>query len=183
MKKSNKDLCVGDNIKEKSLKLRRRVGQIISILEDNPSNPTLECIAIHPKTLLPSENIFGEFRRFKIKRNNVKYYVPRHKLFKKKTFSVGGFCSYRGATRIRYGRIMGYLNREEGLYPHSYDLQEHNGKDLLQCVEINPDNLKRILDADNHPNIFIADPNKCKVVDVLDKDENGNTIIARKLDI
>ena len=78
---------------------------------------------------------------------------------------------------------MGYLNREEGLYPHSYDLQEHNGKDLLQCVEINPDNLKRILDADNHPNIFIADPNKCKVVDIVDKDENGNAIIARRLDV
>ena len=66
---------------------------------------------------------------------------------------------------------MCYLNQEEGLYPHSYDIHKHNGKDLLECVEINPNNLKRVLDSENHPSIFIADPNKCKLVEPLNKDE------------
>lgn len=183
LKKKNKDLSIGDNIKEKSLKLRRRIGQIIAILEDSKINPTLECILIHAKTLLPIENLFGQHKTFRIKRDDVKYYIPRKQLFTKKEFEVGGFVSYRGKTRIRYGRIMGYLNQEEGLYPHSYDINKHNGKDLLQCVQIDPSNLKRILDADDHPNIFIADPNKCKVVEVLDRDENGKPIIPRRLNI
>ena len=183
IKKQNKDLSIGDNIKEKSIKLKRRGGQIVAILEDSKNNPTLECLLIHPKTLLPIENLFGQHKIFRIKRDSAKYYIPRKQLFKKKGFEVGGFVSYRGKARFRYGRIMGYLNQEEGLYPHSYDINKHNGKDLLECVEIDPSNLKRILDADDHPNIFIADPNKCKVVEVLDRDENGKPIIPRRLNI
>lgn len=181
IKKQNKDLSIGDNIKEKSIKLKRRVGQIVAILEDSKINPTLECILIHAKTLLPIENLFGQHKTFRIKRDNVKYYIPRKELFNKKTFEIGGFVSYKGRTRTRYGRILCYLNQEEGLYPHSYDINKHNGKDLLECVEIDPNNLKRILDEEDHPKIFVATPEKCKVVKVLDKDEKGNQVIPFKL--
>jgi hypothetical protein len=183
MKKNINKLSIGDHVREKSFKFKRRVGQITSILQDSKTNPSLECVLVNPKTLLPIENLFGEHKVFKIKRDNVKYYVPRQKLFLKKSFEIGGFVSYRGRTRLRYGRIICYLNQEEGLYPHSYDIHKHNGRDLLECVEINPNNLKRELDSEGHPNIFIADPNKCKVVGVIDKDEHGNNIIPLRLDI
>ena len=89
----------------------------------------------------------------------------------------------KGKMRTRCGRIICYLNQEEGLYPHSYDINKHNGKDFLQCVEIDPNNLKRILDEEDHPKIFIANPEKCKVVEALDKDENGNQVIPFKLNV
>lgn len=183
IKKNNKNLKIGDHVKEKSFSLRRRVGQIITILQDSRSNPSLECVLVNPKTLLPIEDLFGQHKVFKIKRDNVKYYVPRKELFKKKTFEIGGFVSYKGKTRTRYGRTLCYLNQEEGLYPHSYDINKHNGKDFLQCVEVDPNNLKRILDEEDHPKIFIANPEKCKVVEALDKDENGNQVIPFKLNI
>ena len=183
MKKRKKELDVGDHVKENTFSLKRRVGQIITILDDSNKNPTLECILVNPKTLMPIENLFGQHKIFKLKLNNAKYYIPRKKLFEKKSFDIGCYISYRGKTRLRYGRIMAYLNQEEGLYPHSYDNNKHNGKDLLQCVEIDPNSLKRILDSEDHPNIFIANPNKCKLVNVLDKDEEGKQIIPFKLDI
>lgn len=182
MIKKNNKLEVGDHVREK-LKLKKRVGQIITILQDSETNPTLECILVNPKNLLPKENLFGEHKIFKIKRDKVKYYIPRHKLFEKKSFEIGDYIHYKGRTRIKYGRIICYLNEEEGLYPHSYDIHKHNGKDLLECVEINPNNLKRILDEEDHPIIFIANPNKAKIVAVLDKDENGKPIIPLRLDI
>ncbi len=46
---------------------------------------------------------------------------------------------------------MGYLNQEEGLYPHSYDKGEYNGHDLLECVQIDPKpGLHRMTEADGH---------------------------------
>lgn len=183
MRKKLNKLIVGDHIREKKFKFKRRVGQIIAILEDSKKNPTLECILVHRKTLLPIENFYGQHKVFKIKRDDVKYYVPRHKLFEKKSFEVGNYISYKGKFRIKYGRIICYLNQEEGLYPKSYDLHKHNGKDLLECVEINPNNLKRIMDEEDHPKIFVADPNNAKIVQTLDRDENGQKIIPTKLDI
>ena len=180
-KKNNKNLKIGDLIKEKGFALKKRVGQIVTILQDNVNNPSFECILVNAKTLLPIEDVFGNHKVFKIKRDNVKYYIPRKELFNKKTFEIGGFVSYKGRTRTRYGRILCYLNQEEGLYPHSYDINKHNGKDLLECVEIDPNNLKRILDEEDHPKIFVATPEKCKVVEVLDKDEKGNQVIPFKL--
>ena len=47
---------------------------------------------------------------------------------------------------------MGYLNQEEGLYPHSYDKGEYNGHDLLECVQIDPKpGLHRMTEADGTP--------------------------------
>ena len=183
MKKKSRDLEVGDHIKENSFKLRRRVGQIMTILDDSKKNPTLECMLVHPKTLFPIENLFGQHKTFRIKRNLAKSYVPRQKLFEKKPFEIGSYIIYRGRTRVRYGRIICYLNQEEGLYPHSYDINKHNGKDLLECVQIDPSNLKRILDSDESPQIFIADPNKCKNAKVLDRDEKGRPVINLSLDL
>ena len=62
-------------------------------------------------------------------------------------------------------------------------MHKHNGKDLLECVQIDPNNLKRFLDEEGHPRIFVAHPSKTKIVGVLDKDENGKAIIPLRLDV
>ena len=182
MKKIKKELEIGDHVKE--IGSRKRIGEIVSILRDSKKNPSLECIQVHPKELTPLENGTGRLKKFKIKQEKVKFYIPRNKLFEKEKIEVGKYISYKSKTRKRYGRIIGYLNQEEGLYPHSYDEGEYNGKDLLQCVEIDPKpGLHRILDSDNQPNLFVADFKKCKLVKVINTDDKGNETTALRLDI
>ena len=133
MKKTKRELEIGDHVKETSFARtgRRRIGEIISILSDSKSDPTIECIRICPKELIPLEGGNGEIKRFKSKRSKLKHYIPRKNLFTKETFEVGKCVACKSGGRTRYGRIMGYLNQEEGLYPHSYDKGEYNGHDLL----------------------------------------------------
>ena len=182
MKKKNKDLNIGDNIKE-IYSSKKRIGEIISILSDSRTDPTLECIELHPKDLIPLEGAMGKHKAFKLKKSKCKLYIPRKDLFKKETFSIGRHISYRTGGKIRYGRIMGYLNQEEGLYPHSYDTGEYNGRDLLECVEINPKpGLHRII-QDGEPKKFIVDSNKCKILKVIREDSKGNATTALRLDI
>lgn len=183
MKKTNRELSIGDYIKEKSFKLKRRVGEILIILSDNKSDPTFECMQVHPKTLKPIEKMIGKIKSFKIKRSKCKPYTPRNQLFVKKGFRIGGFVSYKSNGKIKYGRVSCFLNQEEGLYPYSYDLGKHNGKDLLECIEINPNDLSRVLDLHDNPKIFVADPNKCKSVNALVKNDKGKEIIPIRLDI
>jgi len=183
MKKTNRELSIGDYIKEKSLKLKRRVGEILTILSDNKSDPTFECMQVDPKTLKPIEKMVGKFKSFKIKRSQCKPYAPRNQFFQKEGFCLGAFIRYKSNGKIKYGRVTCFLNQEEGLYPHSYDLGKHNGKDLLECVEINPSDLSRVLDLHDNPKIFVADPNKCKSVNALVKNDKGKEIIPIRLDI
>ena len=126
MKKTKRELEIGDHVKETSFARtgRRRIGEIISILSDSKSDPTIECIRICPKELIPLEGGNGEIKRFKSKRSKLKHYIPRKNLFTKETFEVGKCVACKSGGRTRYGRIMGYLNQEEGLYPHSYDKGE-----------------------------------------------------------
>ena len=70
IKKNNKNLKIGDHVKEKGFSLRKRVGQIITILQVSRANPSFECILVNPKTLLPVEDLFGQHKVFKIKREN-----------------------------------------------------------------------------------------------------------------
>tara|TARA_Y100001938_G_C7959990_1_gene363784 strand:- start:202 stop:774 length:573 start_codon:yes stop_codon:yes gene_type:complete len=182
MKKKKKDLNIGDNIKE-IYSSKKRIGEIVSILSDNKSDPTLECIELHPKDLIPLEGAMGKHKFFKVKRSKSKPYTPRKDLFKKETFSIGKHISYRIGGRIKYGRIMGYLNQEEGLYPHSYDTGEYNGKDLLECVEINPNPGLHRITQNGEPKKFVVDSNKCKLVKVVREDSKGNATTALRLDI
>ena len=79
-------------------------------------DPTIECAEIDPKELTLIEDAFGNLKKFKTKRSNIKHYVPRKTLFRKETFDVGKCVACKSGNRTRYGRIMGYLNQEEGLY-------------------------------------------------------------------
>ena len=186
MKKTKRELEIGDHVKETSFARtgRRRIGEIISILSDSKSDPTIECIRICPKELTPLEGGNGEIKRFKSKRSKLKHYIPRKNLFTKETFEVGKCVACKSGGRTRYGRIMGYLNQEEGLYPHSYDKGEYNGHDLLECVQIDPKpGLHRIIDEEGNPKKFVGYPEKCKLIKVLDTDDKGNPTTKLRLDI
>lgn len=186
MKKKKRELEIGDHVKETSFARtgRRRIGEIISILSDSKSDPTIECIRICPKELIPLEGGNGEIKRFKSKRSKLKHYIPRKNLFTKETFEVGKCVACKSGGRTRYGRIMGYLNQEEGLYPHSYDKGEYNGHDLLECVRIDPKpGLHRIIDEEGNPKKFVGYPEKCKLIKVLDTDDKGNPTTKLRLDI
>lgn len=186
MKKTKRELEIGDHVKETSFARtgRRRIGEIISILSDSKNDPTIECIRICPKELTPLEGGNGEIKRFKSKRSKLKHYIPRKNLFTKETFEVGKCVACKSGGRTRYGRIMGYLNQEEGLYPHSYDKGEYNGHDLLECVQIDPKpGLHRIIDEEGNPKKFVGYPEKCKLIKVLDTDDKGNPTTKLRLDI
>lgn len=186
MTKKKRQLEIGDHVKETSFARtgRRRIGEIISILSDSKSDPTIECIRICPKELTPLEGGNGEIKRFKSKRSKLKHYIPRKSLFQKETFEVGKCVACKSGGRTRYGRIMGYLNQEEGLYPHSYDKGEYNGHDLLECVQIDPKpGLHRIIDEEGNPKKFVGYPEKCKLIKVLDTDDKGNPTTKLRLDI
>jgi hypothetical protein len=186
MTKKKRELEIGDHVKETSFARtgRRRIGEIISILSDSKSDPTIECIRICPKELTPLEGGNGEIKRFKSKRSKLKHYIPRKNLFTKETFEVGKCVACKSGGRTRYGRIMGYLNQEEGLYPHSYDKGEYNGHDLLECVQIDPKpGLHRVIEADGTPKKFVGYPEKCKLIKVLDTDDKGNPTTKLRLDI
>ena len=185
MKKKKRELEIGDHVKEvTSSRGKKRYGEILLILEDNVGDPTIECAEIDAKELTPLEDAFGNLKKFKCKRSKLKHYIPRKNLFKKETFEVGKCVACKSGGRTRYGRIMGYLNQEEGLYPHSYDKGEYNGHDLLECVQIDPKpGLHRIIDEDGNPKKFVGYPEKCKLIKVLDTDDKGNPTTKLRLDI
>jgi hypothetical protein len=184
-KKKKRELEIGDSVKEIApTNGKKRVGEIVSILQDNPGDPTIECVLIDANELTPIEGAMGELKRFKSKRSKLKHYTPRKNLFTKETFDIGKHISYKIGGRLKYGRIMGYLNQEEGLYPHSYDTGKYNGKDLLECVEIDTKpGLSRILDNLGEPHKFVAHPDKCKLIKVIDVDNQGNPTTKLRLDI
>lgn len=186
MKKKKRELEIGDHVKETGFARtgRKRIGEIISILSDSKSDPTIECIRIDPKELSPIEDAFGNHKTFKSKRSKLKHYIPRKSLFKKETFEVGKCVACKSGGRTRYGRIIGYLNQEEGLYPHSYDKGEYNGHDLLECVQINPKpGLHRMMEADGTPKKFVGYPDKCQLIKIIDTDSQGNPTTKLRLDI
>tara|TARA_B100000676_G_C17994151_1_gene796734 strand:+ start:111 stop:689 length:579 start_codon:yes stop_codon:yes gene_type:complete len=186
MTKKKRELEIGDNVKEiKGTRgTKKRFGEILLFLHDNPGDPTVECAEVDPKELTLVTDAFGNLKKFKAKRSNLKHYVPRKNLFKKETFDVGKCVVCKSGSRKRYGRIMGYLNQEEGLYPNSYNEGKYNGHDLLECVQIDPKpGLHRIIDSDGNPKKFVGYPDKCKLVKVIDTDNSGNPTTKLRLDI
>ena len=186
MTKKKRELEIGDNIKEIKPRKggKKRFGEILLILDDSKTDPMVECAEIDPKELTLIEDAFGNLKKFKTRRSNIKHYVPRKTLFRKETFDVGKCVACKSGNRTRYGRIMGYLNQEEGLYPNSYNEGRYNGHDLLQCVQIDPKpGLHRMLESDGSPKIFVGYPDKCKLVQIIDVDSNGNPTTKLRLDI
>jgi hypothetical protein len=181
MKRKYTNFEIGDLVKDKfSIMRKRRVGEITSI-----NDHFFECIQINPKTLEVTFGLQLEPKRFKVKKDAVKKFTPVKELLRRNAFDLGTYVEFfrkKHPSHKKYGMIIGYLNEEEGLYPHSYDMGHHNGKDLLECIEVEPrKGLPRILHGNGSPKKFVASADLCKSLMVLDVDENGNHQTSFKL--
>ncbi len=134
-KKNIRDVVIGDFVRQiKSTSGKKKCGEVLAILEDNVGDPTIECVEVHPDELTPLEKGSDGIRTFKSKRSKLKMYTPRKTLFAKKTFEKGDVIQHKRGGSFRYGRIVCFVH-PDGLYSTSHE-EGYNGKDLLECVEI-----------------------------------------------
>ena len=71
----------------------------------------------------------------------------------------------------------------EGLYTTSNE-KGYNGKDLIECVEINPrKGLMFKRDADGELRRFQVGPHRCKICDILPMDKTGGVRIKNYWDM
>ena len=182
-KKKKKVIEIGDHVKETvSSKGKKRCGEVLMILDDNPGDPTMECVEIHPDELVPLEKGSDGMRSFRTKRSKLKLYTPRKQLFAKKTFEKGDVVRHKRGATIRYGRIVCFVH-PDGLYSTSHE-EGYNGKDLLECVEINKKpGLLQIIGPDGEPKRFQAQGKDCKIIKVITVDSKGEDTTMHKLDI
>tara|TARA_B100001248_G_scaffold262573_1_gene259524 strand:- start:1582 stop:2172 length:591 start_codon:yes stop_codon:yes gene_type:complete len=182
-KKKKKIIEIGDHVKETvSSKGKKRCGEVLMILDDNPGDPTMECVEIHPDELVPLEKGSDGMRSFRTKRSKLKLYTPRKQLFAKKTFEKGDVVRHKRGATIRYGRIVCFVH-PDGLYSTSHE-EGYNGKDLLECVEINKKpGLLQIIGPDGEPKRFQAQGKDCKIIKVITVDSKGEDTTMHKLDI
>ena len=117
-KKSIRDVEIGDHVRETaSSRGKKRCGEVLMILQDNPGDPTLECVEVHPDELTPLEKGSDGLKTFKAKRSKLKLYTPRKQLFKKKTFEKGDVIRHKRGGTFRYGRIVCFVH-PDGLLFH-----------------------------------------------------------------
>ena len=182
-KKKKKVIEIGDHVKETvSSKGKKRCGEVLMILDDNPGDPTMECVEIHPDELVPLEKGSDGMRSFRTKRSKLKLYTPRKQLFAKKTFEKGDVVRHKRGATIRYGRIVCFVH-PDGLYSTSHE-EGYNGKDLLECVEINKKpGLLQIIGPDGEPKRFQAQGKDCKIIKVITVDSKGEDTTMHRLDI
>ena len=182
-KKKKKEIEIGDHVKETvASKGKKRCGEVLMILADNPGDPTMECVEVHPDELTPLEKGSDGMRTFRTKRSKLKLYTPRKKLFAKKTFEKGDVVRHKRGSTIRYGRIVCFVH-PDGLYSTSHE-EGYNGKDLLECVEIDKKpGLLQIIGPDGEPKRFQAQGKDCKIMKVITVDSKGEDTTMHKLDI
>jgi len=175
-KKKKKDIEIGDFVKETvSSKGKKKCGEVLMILADNPGDPTIECVEVHPDELTPLEKGSDGMKTFRTKRSKLKHYTPRKLLFSKKTFEKGDVVRHKRGTTIRYGRIVCFVH-PDGLYSTSHE-EGYNGKDLLECVEIEKTG------PDGEPKRFQAQGKDCKIIKVITTNTKGEDTTMHRLDI
>jgi len=183
-KKKRKTIEIGDHVKEitASKGSKKRCGEVLMILHDDPSDPTCECMEVDPDDLSPLEKKADGIQLFKTRRSKLKHYTPIKKLFAKKTFDKGDVIQHRKGSRIKYGRIVCFVH-PDGLYSKSHE-EGYNGKDLLDCVEIDKKpGLLQVLGPDGEPKRFQAKGKECKIMKVITTDSKGEETTMHRLDI
>jgi hypothetical protein len=165
-KLKKKEIEIGDHVRETvSSKGKKRCGEVLMILQDNPGDPTLECVEVHPDELTPL--VKGS---------------DGMKTFKTKTFEKGDVIRHKRGSTIRYGRIVCFVH-PDGLYSTSHE-EGYNGKDLLDCVEIDKKpGLLQIIGPDGEPKRFEAQGKDCKIMKVITVDSKGEETTMHKIDI
>jgi len=182
-KKKKKDIEIGDFVKETvSSKGKKKCVEVLMILADNPGDPTIECVEVHPDELTPLEKGSDGMKTFRTKRSKLKHYTPRKLLFSKKTFEKGDVVRHKRGTTIRYGRIVCFVH-PDGLYSTSHE-EGYNGKDLLECVEIEKKpGLMQKTGPDGEPKRFQAQGKDCKIIKVITTNTKGEDTTMHRLDI
>tara|TARA_B100002019_G_scaffold292862_1_gene317485 strand:- start:9681 stop:10259 length:579 start_codon:yes stop_codon:yes gene_type:complete len=183
-KKKKKTIEIGDHVKEivASKGSKKRCGEVLMILQDDPGDPTCELLEVNPDDLTPLEKGTDGVQMFKTKRSKLKHYVPRKQLFSKKTFEKGDVIQHKRGSSLRYGRIVCFVH-PDGLYSTSHE-EGYNGKDLLECVEIDKKpGLLQIIGPDGEPKRFQAKGKDCKIMKVITTDSKGEETTMHRLDI
>ena len=183
-KKKKRTIEIGDYVKEivASKGSKKRCGEILMILQDDPGDPTCELMEVNPDDLTPLEKGSDGVQMFKTKRSKLKHYTPRKQLFSKKTFEKGDVVQVKRGATIKYGRIVCFVH-PDGLYSTSHE-EGYNGKDLLECVEIDKKpGLLQIIGADGEPRRFQAQGKDCKIMKVITTDSKGEETTMHRLDI
>ena len=183
-KKKKKEIEIGSIIREMvaSKGKKRRVGEVLMILMDQPDDPSLECVEVDPEELTTRTKGSDGMKMFRVKKSRAKHYTPRKKLFKKKTYEKGTIIRQKRGTSIKYGQIICFVH-PDGLYSTSHE-QGYNGKDFLECVEISPKpGLAQQMQADGEPKRFTANPKQCKIMEVITTNAQGEDCTVRRLKI
>ena len=183
-KKKKKEIEIGSIIREMvaSKGKKRRVGEVLMILMDQPDDPSLECVEVDPEELTTRTKGSDGMKMFRVKKSRAKHYTPRKKLFKKKTYEKGTIVRQKRGTSIKYGQIICFVH-PDGLYSTSHE-QGYNGKDFLECVEISPKpGLAQQMQADGEPKRFTANPKQCKIMEVITTNAQGEDCTVRRLKI
>ena len=183
-KKKKRAIEIGDFVKEivASKGNKKRCGEILMILQDDPGDPTCELMEVNPDDLTPLEKGSDGVQMFKTKRSKLKHYTPRKQLFSKKTFEKGDVVQVKRGSTIKYGRIVCFVH-PDGLFSTSHE-EGYNGKDLLECVEIDKKpGLLQIIGPDGEPRRFQAQGKDCKIMKVITTDSKGEETTMHRLDI
>lgn len=172
------ELGVGDIVIENSNHLRKkRLGEIIFVRSGRKNDRKFELIQLRRHDLSPFTKHDMSNKQFSLHESQCER-VNLDDFEIKKSFELGQTIRDEHENWSRYGRIVGFLH-PDGLYSNSYE-KGHNGKDLLECVEISPRNgLPRKTLQNGQAKIFCAKPNKAIVCEVLPMDKNGGVRINR----
>ena len=84
-RKKRKTIEIGDHVKETvaTKGSKKRCGEVLLILQDDPGDPTCELVEVDPDDLSPIEKGSDGVKLFKTKRSRLKQYTPIKKLFTK----------------------------------------------------------------------------------------------------
>jgi len=169
--KKKAPLTIGDHVIERvATGKRKRIGEIIFIIEGRRRK--FELMQLNPHDLSPLHRHNNEQLKFFRLREDQCKRVNEFKYREKKTFCIGDVIRHAGHGRVRFGTIVSFVH-PEGLYTDSNE-NGYNGKDLIECVEIEPrKGLTIKLDADGEVKRFAVGPQRCKVCEVLPMDKNG----------
>jgi len=166
-----KSLQVGDRIIEKkSLGRNKRIGEVVFIREGKRRK--IQLVQLNNHDLSPLTNIDESRLKFFTLTENECALLDESKFLSHPKFQLGQVIKCRLSAVDKYGRIVGYLH-PDGLYSDSYE-KGHNGKDLLECVEISPrKGLFRKIASNGKPKIFYARPDRAKVCEIIPMNKDG----------
>jgi hypothetical protein len=171
IRKKNKPFEIGDRIIERIPNgKKKRIGEILFV-QEGAKNRKLELLQLNTHDLSPLRKGNLELKFFRLSEDRCKR-LNEWKYLKKPTFQIGDIIKYSKNARIRYGRIICFLN-PDGLYSDSNE-KGYNGKDLIECVEIKGKiGLPRKLDSSGEVSRFVIGPGHAKICEISPMDDMG----------